>query len=165
MTPRCVAPPAGCLICTARRTTGAAGGEAFVDDLRQRLARQRLADPSTEQLRGSAQSASGRPSRRAAGGIQRPHMPVVADDEQAGGHAGDDLVAQPLGRFGARLHRALLLAQAAQRLLHRGRHERRLGALAFAVFRRRARRGEDLHHREGEDPASAATIAVRPRRR
>ena len=57
-------------------------------------------------------------------------MPAEVDDEQAGGEAGDDLVAQPLGRLGARLHRALLRPQVAQRVLHRRGHEHRLAAAA-----------------------------------
>ena len=63
---------------------------------------------------------------RLAGGIQRADDAVAIDDEEAGGQAGDDLAAQTLRRFGARLHRAFAVAELADRVFHGRRHEGRL---------------------------------------
>jgi hypothetical protein len=64
-----------------------------------------------------------------AGGIERPDDTAEIHDEQAGGQAGDDFIAEPLGRFGAGLHRALLQSQVVKRFFHRGGDERRLASL------------------------------------
>ena len=68
------------------------------------------------------------PARR----IESADDPAKVDDEQAGGEARDDLVAEPFGGLGSRLHRALLQPQVAQRVLHRRGHEDRLTAAAAA---------------------------------
>ena len=62
-------------------------------------------------------------------GVDRLHQAGAIDDDQARREAFDDLVGQPLRRFGARRRGALLLLQLGQRILQRHRQHRALAAV------------------------------------
>ena len=79
----------------------------------------------------SRQRRVGQVQQAAAGGIQNAEPRVAANHEQPGREALDNLAAEPLGRFGARRHLALLRFQLRQRILQRRRDER-----AFSVCSR-----------------------------
>ena len=70
----------------------------------------------------------GQSEQLAAEWIERLHAAIGADDEQAGGEARDDLVAQPLRGLGAGGEGALALLELRHGFFHGGRHERRFGA-------------------------------------
>ncbi len=141
--PRCeAAPPVNG---TARRTTGR--------DVVRHSSSTSASGPasfSTVAVR-ALPVAAGEAQHRLARRIQRTNDALTIDDEEPGREAGDDLTAQPLGRFRAKLHRALAVAQLAHRIFHRGRHERGLGAGSAFVASRRARRGKDTEDGVGQD--------------
>ena len=108
--PRCDAPPG-----RLRHLHGAPHdrplpSQALVDDVGER----RRAGQDLHVDRPLASASSGDPEQlvRPAGFSVRTR-PLLADDEQPGRHARDDLAAQALGGFRPRLHRALLRLAAA----------------------------------------------------
>ena len=110
------------------------------------------------------QSESGRPSSCWPAGFNVRTMPSWLDDEQTGGHAGDDLAAETLRRLRARLHRALLRAHLLQRVFHRRGHERGLAppSAPRAVARAAAK---NLADREREDARERRDDRSQTRRR
>ena len=92
-----------------------------------------------------------------AGGIQGADDAIAIDDEESGGEAGDDLAAQALRGFGARLHRAFAVAELAHGLFHGRGHEGRLASGFPLVLgggaggREDAENGVGEHGRQGGD--------------
>jgi hypothetical protein len=137
--------------------------QALFDDAREwrRSARQHLADVA---VRVSVRH----PEQPAARRIERLDGVIAIDHEQAGREAGDDLVAQPLGRFRPRGEHLLAQSEARDRLLHRRRHEDGLGpAIVARPFghrprcRERPQNREDEHRRKRGDDRRQAEEHVR----
>ena len=116
--------------------------QAFLDDVGER-------GGVTEHVMEIAAGIVGRARRAsAARRIEAADLAILADHQQAGRHARDDLAAQPLGGFRARLHRALLHAQVLDRVLNRARHEGGLVALLAVTAGEGAGGGEEAQNGE-----------------
>ena len=141
--PRCdAAPPVNG---TARRTTGRAV-------LRHSSRTSASGPASCKHLSiGPFPAVARQAEHRLTGGIQGADDAVAVDDEEPGCQAGDDFAAQTLRGFGARLHRALAVAELAHGLFHGSRHEGGLAPGFPLVLGGGAGRGEDAEDGVRED--------------
>ena len=125
--------------------------QAFVNraDQRRRDRAQQVAERTVERRIGQAEHAS-------AGRIQNSDLPFEADDEETGGHAGDDLRRQPLGGISPRRAGPLLLLERGHRSL-KGRGQERM--FCTAVPHQASglpRRGAEPQHGKDQDGDQAA---------
>ena len=143
VTPRCVVRSSLRVDADRAAAHRLAGIETLLDDRgERRRGEQHVVDVAASIRFGHAQQAP--PGR-----VERFHAVIVADDEQPRRQAGDDLVAQALGGFGARGHAPARAAQPRIASSMADGHERRFGAGAIASADHAvARRRESAQQRE-----------------